>query len=233
MFEKRIKNFNDYSVDTEGNVFSYKKGQKRKMSLYKEKTGYQTVWLCKDGKIIKFSVHRLIAETFIPNPENKPTVNHKNSVRDDNKVSNLEWATYSENNRHAFDFGNNKIRYGEDTSTATISNKIARSIYLDLLDGMRNKQVSDKYGVSQEIVANIKTRKYYQKSYEDLPVMEIRKRSEKFSDTTVKWICSNLEKKVPHKQILEMSTNKALKLHHIKDISRRVSYKHISKYYNW
>jgi len=47
-------------------------------------------------------IHRLVAQAFIPNPENKRTVNHKNGIRDDNRLCNLEWTTHSENNIHSF-----------------------------------------------------------------------------------------------------------------------------------
>ena len=50
-------------------------------------------------------VHRAIAKMCIPNPENKPCVNHKNGDKYDNRISNLEWVTYSENNQHAYDTG--------------------------------------------------------------------------------------------------------------------------------
>lgn len=63
--------------------------------------GYRTVWLCKN-KIRKLKkVHRLVAEAFIPNPENKPCIDHINTIRHDNRIENLRWATYKEN-------GNNK-----------------------------------------------------------------------------------------------------------------------------
>ena len=53
-------------------------------------------------------IHRLVAEAFIPNPNNKPTVNHKNSIRHDNNIENLEWATHSENTIHGYKYGNMK-----------------------------------------------------------------------------------------------------------------------------
>lgn len=72
-------------------------------------TGYLGFSLSKNGEIIYANVHRLMAEAFIPNPENKATVNHKNSIRSDNRLENLEWNTSSENNKHAYEFGYNKI----------------------------------------------------------------------------------------------------------------------------
>lgn len=64
--------------------------------------GYLRVCLYKSGRKEYLGIHRLVAEAFIHNPENKTQVNHKNGVRDDNKVENLEWATPSENLKHKY-----------------------------------------------------------------------------------------------------------------------------------
>lgn len=69
--------------------------------------GYLALQLYKNNEGKNFHVHRLVAEAFIPNPENKRTVNHKNGDKHDNRVENLEWTTYSENNVHAYQTGLN------------------------------------------------------------------------------------------------------------------------------
>lgn len=72
--------------------------------------GYFTVFLVCGEKKERLLVHRLVAMAFLPNPEDKRTINHKNGVKTDNIVENLEWATDMENIRHAFDTGLNKHR---------------------------------------------------------------------------------------------------------------------------
>jgi hypothetical protein len=67
--------------------------------------GRHIVTLSKNGKIKKYLVYRLVAIAFIPNPLNKLTVNHLNGNHQDNRLENLEWATYAENIQHAWDNG--------------------------------------------------------------------------------------------------------------------------------
>ena len=69
---------------------------------YKNKKGYIRFDLCVDGKRIVKHAHRLVAESFIDNIDNKPYINHKNGIKTDNRVENLEWCTPKENSTHAF-----------------------------------------------------------------------------------------------------------------------------------
>lgn len=97
---KNIAGFDGYLVDDLGNIYSlYKKGN---MIPRKNKDGYLVIGLRKDKKSYYKLVHRLVAQMFIPNPENKLQVNHKNGSRADNRVENLEWCTQSENNLHSY-----------------------------------------------------------------------------------------------------------------------------------
>ena len=72
------------------------------LAFYKQSNGYTAITLGYENKTYKLLVHRLIASTFITNPENKKEVNHKNGDRADNRVENLEWMTSSENKAYIF-----------------------------------------------------------------------------------------------------------------------------------
>lgn len=78
-----------------------RKVRKRILKQALPKLGYYSVQLTKNGKQKSFRVHVLVAAAFLPNPNNFPVINHKNAIKTDNRVENLEWCTYQHNSKEA------------------------------------------------------------------------------------------------------------------------------------
>jgi hypothetical protein len=100
------------------------------------KEGYATLRIGKKN----MRVHRLVAMHFIPNPKNKPEVNHKNGIKNDNRKSNLCWATPSENVLHAYRSGITKSRKGVPVQTEDSKRRIAESRYKAIKDLKNSKE---------------------------------------------------------------------------------------------
>lgn len=93
---------NCYLVDTNGNIYNI---EGKKLSYYRSWNGYDRVRLQRDLPRNLYLVHRIVAETYIENPLNYPIVNHKNNIRHDNNVDNLEWCDNSYNQKQRFKSG--------------------------------------------------------------------------------------------------------------------------------
>ena len=145
-----------YKVDENGNVFSVRNNKLLKRMMFP--SGYEYVHLCNGkGKTKLFRVHRLVAETFIPNPNNLPEVNHKDGDKLNNNVKNLEWCTNLENMRHSVETGLRNIK-GENNPSAKLTVKDVINIrkeYIPKSKEFGTVALARKYGVTNVMIGKI------------------------------------------------------------------------------
>jgi len=149
---KTINNFENYTITENGVIINEK--TKHNKSWYIGSTGYYMVTLSKNNKQNPKRVHRLIAEMFIPNPYNKPHVNHKDGDKLNNNIKNLEWCTHLENMQHAFRTGlaNNT---GVNNGMAKLNPTRVKSIKHSLMKGESQQKIADRHGVSRSCILKI------------------------------------------------------------------------------
>lgn len=160
----RVKGFEDsYEVSNKGRCRSldrrvvssvgtrFSKGQILITDVLRD---YHYVRLSRNQNKTKYSMHQLVALHFIPNPKNKPQVNHKDGDKSNNCVQNLEWVTDLENKIHAFENGLH--------SCAKLKPKDVRSIRKHLKEtNLTQKEIADKHSICQSVVSRIKNNNYW------------------------------------------------------------------------
>lgn len=136
-----IKDYPNYEVSNLGRV---RRNGKTIFEGSKEISGYIRVCLAKNGKYIKFAMHRLVADAFIPNPENKPQVNHL-GAKDDNRVCMLEWVTAKENSLHGAK-KNSMNKHNQVISVAKINKDTEKiiKIYTSIVDIEKDGYIYEK-----------------------------------------------------------------------------------------
>lgn len=220
----------NYTVTKSGIVYSLdygRTGEKKALKHCMNKdTGYECVNIYYKKKLYRKYVHRLVAEAFIPNPKNKPEVNHKDGNIHNNHVTNLEWATEKENTDHAFKHKLRYIHYGDDAPSVKINKKIAKKVCEKLEENVLGiREISDELNISPSIVKNIKDRKCWVEVSKEFninnhtvrskPKKHKKTKSINITEKDVKKICKMLDNGFHPKEIEKITGIKRCKINSI------------------
>lgn len=217
MIKKRIEEFPDYEISTCGRFF--KEGKELKVQVNID--GYYVINLQKDGKSYHRRRARLLALTFIPNPDNLPVVNHIDHTRTNDSLDNLEWVSYKENSRKSVELCPDRWK-----AKAEIDEVKARDICIMIHEGYRNKEIVDKLGVTQDIVKHIRKGDTWTEISKDYKMQSSKK---SISEETAKWVCYRIKEGLSNSEILEQTVCNNLSRSIIKHIRYGKSWSKISK----
>lgn len=150
-----IRSF-DKIVNMKQNINYLKKGKLLSPALSKKSQYFRIKLSAGDCGYETLLVHRLIALTFIPNPDNLPEINHINGIKTDNRVENLEWITRKENIAHAYRTGLRIAPFGENACTAKLTEKEVLEIKCILASNRFTQvQIAEMYGVKKSAIGYI------------------------------------------------------------------------------
>lgn len=153
------------------------------LATTKTRQGYMRLNLWHDGRSTNVAVHRLIAEVFLPNPENKQIVNHIDGNPSNNRLENLEWSTIQENVEHAYATGLSKR--GEDCTVA----KLTEAQVLEIIECMRNSQTvaqtAKQFNMSAAAISNIWNGKTWKHLIREKPATKNYKGKLKVTDVPI------------------------------------------------
>lgn len=173
-----------YMIDRLGNV--YNSENRKSLVPQLSSGGYYRVKLSHNKIYKSYAIHRLVAFAFIPNPLNKPDINHIDGVKSHNYVENLEWVTRSENSLHAYRTGLNS-NAGEINPKAKLTEYDVISIWNDI--NMKNESfinIGKKYGVSKATISHIYKGDTWKNLYDIYHRDNDDTRQYKYSDDNIK-----------------------------------------------
>ena len=140
----------EYEITRDGRIISHKKVTPKELKPYLDRDGYKRVTLILNGKSKHYSVHRLVATTYLINEGNKPEVNHIDGNKLNNDLSNLEWVTRSENTKKAYD-NKQLVALGKPKLTPELVKEIREN-----KENLNREQLARKYNVSCGCIQHIR-----------------------------------------------------------------------------
>ncbi len=175
---RQILDYPNYSVTSDGKVISNQRvaGRSGKGISTKEKElaqmynqrGYKMVNLIRDKKSKTRYVHRLVAQAFIPNPDNLPQVNHIDGNKENNDVANLEWVSAKENNHHALRTGLRTGQKGSANSQSKLQEEDAIKIIHLVMQGLSNIEIAEQFKLHDRYVSLIRGKKRWKHLWETM-----------------------------------------------------------------
>lgn len=150
-----------FAITEDGQIWSKRSNRFLKLNLF---NGYLATNTNVLGKAVVLIAHRLVAKAYIPNPDNKPQVNHKDGNKQNNHVSNLEWCTAQENVQHAYDTGLAKALSGTENYGSKLSEEDIRYIRANYKPYDREfgaRGLGRKFNVSHPIISYVINNKTY------------------------------------------------------------------------
>lgn len=158
---KPIAGYENYHVSNFGRVKSFKSGKPKILKPQLTPNGYLLITLYNADEHKQLLIHRLVAEAFVPKPEGKCEVNHRDGVKFNCHVSNLEWLTPAENVQHAYDTGLSKA--GEDAYQAKFTDE--QVVYVrSNPDGLTQTRLAEMFGVRQTAISAIQLGKTFKRA---------------------------------------------------------------------
>lgn len=191
-----------YIIHEDGNIFSVKLNRFLKGSDHQ---GYTRYKIFIEGERKSLLGHRIVAMTFLPNPDNLAEVNHIDGNRSNNNLSNLEWVSREGNQQHAFRTGLNSNK-GSKNGKAEMDETTSRQMYLELLSGKTILEVSKEFGYSKSSLSKLKAKVTWAEITSDLPECPRHRMEKKFfmTDEKRQVVLTLKQDKVPTKVIAEM-----------------------------
>ena len=156
---KEIKGYENYLVFEDGVVLNQNTG--RELKPDKTNRGYYRITVCKDNKTKRFSLHRLVAELFIPNPNQLETVNHNDGNKKNNSINNLEWMSQDDNQEHAVVTG--LCPSGEQNGNSKWKENTIHEVCKLIEQGLTRGPILKATGVTKSTFDDIRRRKTWVK----------------------------------------------------------------------